>query len=456
MTPEPRPAAEAFDPGSGELPPSLERVLIEADKPILLLVAAEADDLAARAAIALAEARATRGRATVLADADLDAPRLHGQLEVENLEGLVDVFLFGASLRRVAVRPRSRHFAFAPAGAYSPDPAEVLQSPRWDRIAEELTGEDALLLVFLPAAAPGARQLSRRVRRAIILGDDRAVERAAARLDATCRIVAAVDPTPPLRVGPGGAPEPVASEAPVATTRERKGPELDEPIVIRPERRSRRVSPVLLIALALALAAAAWFGYRELFGREAPPAAQAAAVQPTGPADPGAPVETTLPYSVAVAAYQDLETAAERVDQLARAEPDLGFYLSPVAVHEDVFYRLLAGPVRDRESAVAVMQRLVDAEHKQGMDEWALLLTAHTFHLGDYEGAGEAEGRVQELADAGIPAYVVPQRYQGGQYRYRVYGGAYQNEAEAEVMREMLENAGEATRLIVRVGEPVG
>lgn len=454
MTPEPRPAAEPFDPGSGELPPALERVLIESDKPILLVVAAEADDLAARAAIALAEARASRGHATVLADADLDAPRLHGQLGVENLEGLVDVFLFGASLRRVAVRPSSRHFAFAPAGAYSPDPAEVLQSPRWDRIAEELTGDDALLLVFLPAAAPGARQLSRRVRRAIVLGDDRAVERAAARLDATCRIVAVVDPTPPV-VTPEAAPPTAGAETPVPA-RGRRVPELDEPIVIRPERRRRQVSPVLLIVLALAVAAAAWFGYRELFGREAPAPTPAAAGESATPADPGALVETTVPYSVAVAAYQDLATAAERVVQLERAEPDLGFYLSPVAVHEDVFYRLLAGPVRDRESAVAVMQRLVDAGHKQGMDEWALLLTARTFHLGDYESRVDAEIRVQELADADIPAYVVPQRYQGGQYRYRVYGGAYQNEAEADVMREMLENAGEPTRLVVRVGEPVG
>ncbi|HUG41354.1 MAG TPA: SPOR domain-containing protein [Longimicrobiales bacterium] len=441
-----------FDPGSGEIPPGLESVFSDPDRPILLLVAADPDDAAARAAIALAAARAGRGLPTVLAEADLDAPRLHRLLDVPNLEGLVDVFLFGASLERIAVRPEAFAFDFAPAGAYAPDPAEVLQSPRWDRIAEELTGDGALLMVFVPAAAPGARELSRRIGRAVVLGNDAAAARAMGRLDPACAILGALDPAPTPVQEPEGVPAPaesVARGAPRAPGR----PDLTEPVVIRKPRKQRNYTPLVLLGLLAALAAGAWFGYRQLFGDE--PAAAAVAPEAAGPGERGAPVETAIPYSVAVEAHQEMEPAVERVRGLQRAEPAIGFFVAPLSVQGRLYYRVLAGPVADREAATALMQRLVVGGHKTDMDDWALLATTHAFHLGDYETMAEARSRVLALSAAGIPSYTVPQRYESGQYRYRVYGGAYQNEAEADVMREMLENAGESARLVERVGEPV-
>lgn len=455
MTPDPRPAAVPFDPGSGELPPALEPVLTDAASPILLLVAAEADDAAAHVAIALAEARASRGLATVLSDADLDAPRLHRLLDVPNLEGLVDVFLFGASLARVSVQPEKRRFTFAPAGAYAPDPAEVLQSPRWDRIAEEVTGDDALLLVFVPAAAPGARELSRRIGRAVVLGDERGVERALARLDPGCRVLAAVHPAVPTNARV----EPVAVEDPVweGGAKDFHTSDLDVPVVIRTPRRPRSRGPILLgIALLLALTAAAWFGYQALMARQALVAVPAAApAEPMTPAERGALLETPIPYSVAVEAHQDMASAAVRARLLSRAEPEISFHLAPVSVRGVLYFRLLAGPFPDRETGMAVMGRLVDAGHKTGMDDWAVRPTTHAYFLGDYDTEAEARARTEALADQGVPAYVVPLRYESGARGYRVYGGAYENEAEADVMREMLENAGEPVRLIPRVGEPV-
>ncbi|MBW3553850.1 MAG: SPOR domain-containing protein [Gemmatimonadetes bacterium] len=453
MTPEPRPAAVPFDPGSGELPPALESVLIDSASPILLLVAAEADDAAAHVAIALAEARAARGLATVLSDADFDAPRLHRLLDEPNLEGLVDVFLFGASLERVTVQPEKRRFTFAPAGAYAPDPAEVLQSPRWDRIAEEVTGDGALLLVFLPAAAPGARELSRRVGRAVVLGDDRGAERAVARLDPGCRILAAVQTT-------------VAAEPEVERTTRPDSvwqggatafhtSDLDVPVVIRTPKPRRSTAPILLaIALVLALAAGAWFGYQALFGSEAP-VATAAPAQAATAAERGALLETPIPYSVAVEAHQDMESATYRARLLSRAEPEISFHLAPVSVRGVLYFRLLAGPFPDRETGMAVMRRLVDAGHKTGMDDWAVRPTTHAFFLGDFDSEADARARTDALAEDGVPAYVVPLRYASGARRYRVYGGAYENQAEADVMREMLENAGEPAQLIPRIGEPV-
>ncbi|HUE76688.1 MAG TPA: SPOR domain-containing protein [Longimicrobiales bacterium] len=455
MSPEARPAAVLFDPGSSELPPGLGQVLTEPETPILLLVAAEANHAAAHLAIGLAEARARQGRDTLLADADLDAPRLHRLLDVSNLEGLVDVFLFGASLPRVSVRPQTHSFEFVPAGAYAPDPAEVLESARWDRIAEDLAGAEAVLLVHVPAAAAGVRELSRRVGSAVLLGDERSAERAAERLDPSCRILAVVQR--PDRM----APDKLAAQAAPASTGAATifdGPQLTEPVVIRARKPERTSSPLLLVLLLLLLAAAGWLGYQEFFGGrtgDGSPVDAVAAAEPTPPPR-GALVEMPLPFSVAVELHQDLNAATERVRRLGAAERGVSFQLSPVSVNGVLYYRLLAGALPDREAGAALMQRLVDAGHKSGMDDWAVRQTSHAFDLGEYETEAEARARVEALRADGIPAYALPQRYEGGQVEYRVYGGAYVNEAEAEVMEQMLEDAGEEARLVERTGEPTG
>lgn len=454
MSPDSRPETVPFDPGSDELPPSLGPVLTESDTPILLLVAAEANDDAARLAIGLAEARAAGGQRTVLGDADLDTPRLHRLLDVSNLEGLVDVFLFGASLPRVSVRPQMRAFEFVPAGAYAPHPEEVLGSPRWDRLSEDLTGEDAVLLVFVPATAPGLRALSGRIGSAIILGDDRTAAAAADTLDPACRVLAVVE-----RAG-RVAPERLSAQAqPPApgTATIFDGPELTEPLVIRERKRERSVSPVLVVALTAALALGAMFAYQEYVRGNVDdviPVVPIAAGEPAAPPERGALLETPLPYSVAVEAHQDLEAAMERARSLEAAEPDLGFQVAPLSVNGVLYYRLVAGPVEDRDAGLDVLRRLVAAEHKSGLDTWAVLPTAYAFLLGHYPTEAEARARVDALADAGIPSYVVPQRYETGQVEYRVYGGAYVNRAEADVMRQLLENAGEEAPLVERTGEP--
>lgn len=455
MSPEDRPEATPFQPGSEALPPALEPAILDSDSSILLLVAPDTGDEVARAAIGLAEARASAGKSTILADASARQPRLHELLDLENLEGMADVFLFGASLDRVRTRPDTRSFDFVPPGPYVPDPRAVLESSRWDRIARSLEAEGERLFVFVPADTPGLGMLSKRVGAAVLIGDPRSVERSASRLDPSCEVLAVVEPAyalapDRLSAEAGAAPDPAS-----ATIFDE--PDLTEPVVFRSDRKSRRiVSPVLLLLLIAALLAAAWFAYHEYFAVATP-------ANPTEPAREtpavtarGEPVETPIPISVAVEAHQDLESGQERLDALRQAEPDIGFHLAPVAVRDVVYYRLLAGPVSDRQSGDRLMERLVEAQYKTASDPWAVRPTEFAFHLGDFGSEAEAWARVDSLAAKGIPAYVVPLRYERGPLGYRVYGGAYESEAEAAVMREMLTEAGEEARLVLRTGEPVG
>lgn len=457
MSAEARPAPTPFDPGSGALPPALAHAILETDSPILLLIAPDTGDPAVRAAIGLAEARARTGEPTILADASAREPRLHKVLEVDNLEGLADVFLFGASLDRVRVRPEEQAFDFIPIGAYVPEPSAILDSGRWDGIATAIRSEGARLLVFVPSGSPGLGILSERVGNAVLIGDGGSAEKMARELDPSCKVLAVVESASAV----GGDSATAVDEA-----------ELTEPVIFRSDRKSRRaVSPVLLLLLIAALLAAAWFAYQEYFPVATPDPAAEPARQTQVERARGAAVETPIPISVAVEAHQDLESATERIEALRRAEPDIGFYLAPVSVRDVLYYRLLAGPVSDRAAGERLMERLVEGQYKTAMDTWAVRPTEQAFHLGEFDTEQAARARVRALAEltvegvdedgnpverpAPIPAYVVPIRHDSGPDRYRVYGGAYESEAEAQVMAEMLTEAGLEARLVARTGEPI-
>lgn len=450
MSPESRPEAVPYAPGSGELPPPLGPALTDPDTHLLLIVAPDAGDAGVRTAIGLAEARAAQGYQTVLADAGLGDPRLHRSLDVPNLEGLADIFEFGASVGRVMTRPDTRRFDFIPAGAYVPEPEAVLSSTRWDRIAEELAAESAVMLIFVPADTPGLEALSRRAGQAILVGDARSVERSAEALDPSCEVVAVVEPVTAM------APQRLAAEAGEAGDLDATifdDPELTEPVVFRSDRR-RRLTPLLVVLLVVVLAVAGWYGYRQYLATPTPPQPEPTA-EAVEPAPEPRPVETPIGFSVAVEAHQDLDAARERLVRLRRAEPDIRFYLAPVSVNGSLFYRVLAGPVTDREAGMALMRRLVDAGHKTAFDGWAVRPTTYAFHLGEFDSRAEAEARAEELDARRVPGYVITIQYDPGEPRYRVYGGAFESEMSASVMAEMLSEAGVDAPLVERVGEPI-
>jgi hypothetical protein len=455
MSPESMSDPEHPDVGSDRLPTDGWEAVTDPAHSILLLVGADASPSIVGEAVRIAGERARRGHRTILADGGVTEPSVHRAVGVENLEGLADAFLFGASLQRVETTPPGAEFSFVPAGAYVPDPARVLDSARWDRIAREAAEAGSLILLFVPAATPGLGALSRRVRRAILIGRPGDQPRLAGRLDPECEVLAVMEPPPPpepVEEAPG---DPVAG-AVVPASGEAARTELLEPVVIRPVERSRRpIRVALLLALALALGAAAWFLYTEYWSPAGGAATGAPPPESARPAARGEPVETPIPISVAVEAHQDLTNARQRVAALSRAEPEITFFLAPVAVSGGVYYRLLAGPAADREAGTALLQRLVDAGHKTAFDSWAVRPTELAYHLGDFDQREGAAGRVRELDDADIPAYIVVIPHPPGPSAYRVYGGAFETAAEAEVMGRLLEEAEVEAALVPRTGDPI-
>jgi hypothetical protein len=152
------PAAAAFDPAH--------------PGPVVLLFDLHADRAwVADAAIALATGWAREGRRTVLADLSLEDPILHERIGMGNLEGVVDIFLYGASLARSARPVPGRGFYLISAGTYTEDPGAIFRHPRWEKIVAGFREAQASLLLFVPADAVDLLSLGQWGDGVIVLGD---------------------------------------------------------------------------------------------------------------------------------------------------------------------------------------------------------------------------------------------------------------------------------------------
>ncbi|HEX6926815.1 MAG TPA: hypothetical protein VF167_15440, partial [Longimicrobiaceae bacterium] len=130
------PADETGPPfGSGELP-----------SVVLLLVGDVERSWAARTAIELSDAWAATGRRVVLADFHLESPVLQTELGGEGLEGVVDLFLYGASVARCTRDGPGREFRFIPTGTYTPDVGAVFRNPRWTKLIDGFKHSRATLV----------------------------------------------------------------------------------------------------------------------------------------------------------------------------------------------------------------------------------------------------------------------------------------------------------------------
>jgi len=476
-----------YDPEFDSLPEELEefggRSVSAIGPAILFIIGARArkDGWAQRVVTELATAWTDQGHRITLVDLDLNDPQLHTEIGEENAEGVADIFQFGASLGSVARMVPGRGWRFVPAGAYIADPPSVLRSSAWDDIIGQVADERSSLLLYLPADDTGALELASRVGRVIVLAAPDEAEAIVAEFSPISNVE--------LLIGPQSSKdeEVPIEEADPKEDRELVGPplitdqietDLTEPPTI-PRRRRRRAgvgTRVVQLLAILVLIVGGLLLFDEFGalpgGLELPdwarlgsqpvdedPTFEELGLTSADPieeelAEPAEPVEEPIPYSVAVEAHPNYLTALERLEVLQRAEPEIGFFLSPILNQDLIYYRVLAGPVADTTAAWDLMRRLVAAKQKTDLDPWSIRPTIWAYHLGDFESEERAEARRLELQEEGIPSYWVEIEYTHGPPRYRLYAGAYEGPAPAEVMAEILEEAGIDAPLVHRHGKP--
>ncbi|HSL71677.1 MAG TPA: hypothetical protein VK864_15630, partial [Longimicrobiales bacterium] len=130
------PSAVVFDPAAARVPPDIDKLfpMQERIAVVLLLAGAHAREQgwSAQAAIRLADHCGATGRC-VLIDLAFDDGELHDPLAAENVEGIADVFLYGASVRHVEQRPARRAFEFLSVGDAAGEAETVIGHSRWPR-----------------------------------------------------------------------------------------------------------------------------------------------------------------------------------------------------------------------------------------------------------------------------------------------------------------------------------
>lgn len=503
--PGPVPSPTFFDPSFERLPAPVAGETA-APGPVLLLFDRAADrDWAADAAVSLATGWHAAGRRTVLADLCLEDPFLNDRIGMPNQDGVVDIFLYGASLARSARAVPGRGFYLISSGTYTPDPGAVLRHPRWDKIVAGFRDNNAALLLFVPSDAPELPSLRRFVSEAILLGGADGASPLPPELAADFAVRAWL--TPPRRDGAAAAPaarptspadrfpepEPVAPwKAPPGTRTELAGasavpaagaagasgaqvapnvipvPDPEWTDAEEPKKRRRAVSPLLLLLLLIALLAALVFlgptyipGFPDLIGsttRGPEPAAPAAAPAPAASAAPVAEAGSMLPYSVQVRNFQSWDDAAKFSGDVARRFTEAQFFIVPEANQGITYWKVMAGMAGDTAAVTALRERLlaedvIDEEAAGG--RYALIdHRPLAYELGEYPTAAQARARADSLTRRAIPAYVAAVPYTDGSERWKVYGGAYRDSASAAPMAKILTGASIPPRLVERSGRP--
>ena len=185
--------------------------------------------------------------------------------------------------------------------------------------------------------------------------------------------------------------------------------------------------------------AMAYWGVVEIPGITPPERSRFAIPPPT--ALPGPQPETpVMSHVVFVDTWREIQTPLAMADALQERMPALLGFVTPLLIDGDRHYALMVGPAYSAVEANNLKGPLAIAFDLLNPDpeSWAVREAPYSFLLGEYETLGEANGRVRELADLSVPAFVLQVTYSAETRALRVYGGAFSDEFQAGEMGRLL------------------
>ncbi len=142
----------------------------------------------------------------------------------------------------------------------------------------------------------------------------------------------------------------------------------------------------------------------------------------------------------------EIESPLGLANALRGQLPNLLFFVAPLEVDGRLQFALYAGPAYSVEEANALRDPIVAVLERgrtlpMNPDDLSVHEAPYAFYFGEYPAAVNAQGRVDALAEASIPAYALQVAFADGSTRVRVYGGAFSDEIEAEEMGRMINRA---------------
>jgi MinD-like ATPase involved in chromosome partitioning or flagellar assembly len=203
-----------------------------------------------RVAIGIARAQAFKRRVAV-GDLFAESPPIHELVHTNDPHGLVDSFLYGVSLSKIAYEvPGAGQLFVMPSGTEPPEYEEIFPNPRWHRLTAGFREVGALLVLAAPASAPRLEDLVAATDGAILVGE--AVPR---KLPVAAVLASIREPKPDV---PATQPQP-RDDKPAST-----------PTPVEMPWWKKRQTAIAGVIIALALAAiVGWLAYRPLAGEKA-------------------------------------------------------------------------------------------------------------------------------------------------------------------------------------------
>lgn len=398
-----------------------------------VVVVGEQDDDAANVALALAKAQ-VRSRRVAIVDAVGELAPLQRLLPGDaRSHGVIDHFLHGVSLRKIAhpANPDGTLFVL-PSGVGPFDYGTLLRRERWRRLTMAFRGEGALLCIVLPPGAEGLAGFVEDTDGVVLVGDVAYPESRhiiatvprVARMSADATVVAA-ESTPP----PG-----------VLSGTRRKA--------------SARREALLVGGLVVLVVGGALFAWARTDDANGAPAAAAVVAPPALQAGSLAAAESdsagSAVYSVEVVMLNSLAAAGRQLSNQLRSVSAATF--SPLHLGADSarWYRVLVGAWRDPRQADSALVALRAAGVLE-MGFGSVRRTPYAVRVADDMDAAAAMARAGELRAQGFPAYVL-ERDVG---HAAVYAGAFETPSQAVTLLDMFKRAGIDAIVAYRIGRGI-
>jgi hypothetical protein len=465
-------------------------------------------DAAAWVALGLARAIAPIRR-VALGDLIGDAAPIIGLLGEPPAEGIVDSFLYGVSLNRIAREVAGLGNCYLlPSGSEHVQREDIIASDRWKRLAVGFGEVGATLLLVTTADAPGLDALVEHVGGAVCVGADvllgpgtttiatvladikraapaKAPEPVVARrptadfravLDGAMQGGPAAAPRPPVPPGP---PQPRRGPEPAGARPRRPGPEVggwSPPPAQAARRENRRwLVPALLFAAALAAGAAlSLWRVRVATDRtdpgvardsvaaqtepavvpEAPPAADSArdSLPPEPPLEVANPADSLLAAGWAVELVTANTEGGARVRAIGTPEQPTSFPAATwapatIGASRTLWFKAFAGALVTRTAAESLLAQL-RRRRTLAADQGRIVRVPFAFRLAGDVPSDSVTAYVSGFSGLGLPAYAL-RRTDG---TAEVLSGAFESPQQAALHVPALRAARVEPVLVYRTG----
>ena len=355
-------------------------------------------------------------RRVAVADLFADSPPIQALVTSDDPHGLVDSFVYGVSLSRIAYPVAGVGQLFViQSGTEPPDYDELFANPRWHRLTAGFSEVGALLILAVPAGATRIEKLVDATDGAVLVGEDVPRELPVAKVITSLRAT----PDSPLD---SRADDAHAAIADLAAEMESE----PEPEKRRSKKRLASIAGVVLTVVLVALGV--WLAYRPLAegGRRhvgaKPPEAKGplTAVTMTPPdsasraasAAPGIPVVHNPEDSAGAALFAvevtETNTQAGAILKLAKDGTSLpAATFAPVLRQGARWFNVISGAYASRAEADSLLAAL-RARKVLDPGNGAVVRLPYAFFI-DSVPATAVAGMVKAYADRGIPVYALKQ-----------------------------------------------